>query len=259
MALHLDLAGRVALVPGGSGGIGSAVAAALAQAGADIAITCRRNRERAEWVADSARALGRRARVDAVDMTDRRAAAQWVGESIAELGRVDILANCVGYDGTFRLFAELPPEEWPGMMGQQFWAAVNACHAVLPHMIAQRAGRIISLGSDGAKVGQSGMALGNAGNAGVMGFSKSLARELARHAVTVNVVCAGPTEGPTLDALRSSGDTGARLIDAALRTIPLKRPGSAEELAAAFVFLASAQGGYITGQAISVSGGLTMS
>jgi 2-hydroxycyclohexanecarboxyl-CoA dehydrogenase len=257
--MNLDLSGQVALVPGGSGGIGGAVAAALAEAGADIAITCRRNRARAEAVADRARALGRRAIVSAVDMTDRPAVAQWVAESVAELGRVDILANCVGYDGTFQLFAELPPEEWQAMVGQQFWAPVNACYAVLGHMVARRSGRIISLGSDGAKVGQSGMALGNAANAGVMGFSKSLARELARHAITVNVVCAGPTEGPTLDALRSSGDTGAKLVDAAIRTIPMKRPGAAAELAAAFVFLASSQGGYITGQAISVSGGLTMS
>jgi 2-hydroxycyclohexanecarboxyl-CoA dehydrogenase len=257
--MHLDLSGQVALVPGGSGGIGSAVAAALAEAGADVAITCRRHRDRAEAVAEGARAQGRRARVSAVDMTDRLAVAQWVDDSVAELGRVDILANCVGTDGTFRLFAELPPEEWQAMVAQQFWAPVNACHAVLRHMVARRSGRIISLGSDGAKVGQSGMALGNAANAGIIGLSKSLARELARHAITVNVVCAGPTEGPTLDALRSSGDTGAKLVDAAIRTIPLKRLGAAAELAAAFVFLASAQGGYITGQAISVSGGLTMS
>jgi 2-hydroxycyclohexanecarboxyl-CoA dehydrogenase len=257
--MQLDLSGQVALVPGGSGGIGSAVAAALAEAGADLAITCRRNQERAEGVADRARALGRRVRVSAVDMADRAAAAQWVDDSVAELGKVDILASCLGYDGTFKLFAELPVEEWQHMMAQQFWAPVNACHAVIKHMVPRKSGRIICLGSDGAKVGQSGMALANAANAGIMGFGKSLARELARHAITVNVVCAGPTEGPTLDALRASGDTGAKLVDAAIRSIPMKRLGAAEELAAAFVFLASGQGGYITGQAISVSGGLTMS
>jgi 2-hydroxycyclohexanecarboxyl-CoA dehydrogenase len=257
--VNLDLSGQVALVPGGSGGIGSVVATALAQAGADIAITYRRNRARAEAVAEQARAAGRHVSIHEVDMGDRLAAAQWVDDSVAALGRVDILASCLGYDGTFRLFAELPPDEWQHMMAQQFWAPVNACHAVIRHMVPRKSGRIIALGSDGAKVGQSGMALGNAANAGIIGFSKSLARELARHAITVNVVCAGPTEGPTLDALRSSGDTGAKLVDAAIRTIPMKRPGAAEELAAAFVFLASTQGGYITGQAISVSGGLTMS
>jgi 2-hydroxycyclohexanecarboxyl-CoA dehydrogenase len=257
--MRLDLSGQVALVPGGSGGIGSGVALALAEAGADIALTYRRSGARAEDVAARAHALGRHASAEAVDVTDQKAVAAWVEQCAARFGRIDILASCTGYDGPFRLFAETPIEEWHRMIGQQFWAPIYAAHAVLPHFVKQKSGRLIFLGSDGAKVGQSGMALGNGGNAGVVGFAKSLAREVARHNVTVNVVCAGPTEGPTLDALRTSGETGPKLVEAAIRAIPMKRAGTAADIANAFVFLASSRGGFITGQAISVSGGLTMS
>jgi len=257
--MRLDLSGKVAVVPGGSGGIGSAVALALAEAGADVALTFRRHGARAEQVADRAHALGRRVTVEAVDVTDCRAMTHWVERCGAAFGSVDILASCTGYDGPFRLFAETPEEDWDGIIAQQLWAPVYASRAVLGHMAQQRAGRILFLGSDGAKVGQSGMALGNGGNAGVTGFAKSLAREVARDGITVNVICAGPTEGPTLDALRSNGETGPKLVEAAIRSIPMKRPGTANDIANAFVFLASEQGSFITGQAISVSGGLTMS
>jgi 2-hydroxycyclohexanecarboxyl-CoA dehydrogenase len=257
--VRLDLSGKVAVVPGGSGGIGSVVALALAEAGADVALTFRRNAARAEQVAEQARAAGRRVAVDPVDVTDRQAVTHWVERCAAAFGRVDILASCTGYDGPFRLFGETPEEDWDGIVAQQFWAPIYASRAVLSHMARQRAGRILFLGSDGAKVGQSGAALGNGGNAGVTGFAKSLAREVARNGITVNVVCAGPTEGPPLDALRTSGETGPKLIEAAIRSIPMKRPGTAADIANAFVFLASEQGGFITGQAISVSGGLTMS
>lgn len=253
-----DLSGRFALVPGGSGGIGSAVAEALLDAGADIAVSFRNNRERTERLKGYGESKGRKVSIRQVNAEDYSEVKRWVGETITEFGKIDILANCVGFDGTFSLFREQTPELWESMIGKQFWAGIYFAHCVVDHMIEQRWGRIISLGSDGAKVGQAGMAVGNAGGAGLIAFNKSLAREVARYGITVNAVCAGPTQTPALDRLRSTGDTGAKLVDAAIRTIPMKRPGDPRELGEAFVYLASDAAGFITGQAISVSGGLTM-
>lgn len=255
----MDLTGRFALVPGGSGGIGSHVAEVLAECGADIVVGYRSNAKRAEEVAAKARALGRKARAEQVDVTGYEAAKGWVDRCSAEFGKIDILATCVGwFEQGFSLFAGQRPEQWPAMMAQQFWAQIYLAHAVLPGMIERKVGRIITLGSDGAKAGQSGAAVANAGVGGVISFSKSLAREVGRYGITVNVVCPGPTETPVLDAMRSQSDVGTKLVEGAIKQIPLKRAGEAREIAAAFAFLASDGGSYITGQAMSVSGGLTM-
>jgi 2-hydroxycyclohexanecarboxyl-CoA dehydrogenase len=257
--VNMDLAGQVALVPGGSGGIGSHVAEVLAECGADIVVGYRSNAARAEEVAARARAHGRMARAEQVDVADYDAAKAWVDRSAAEFGRVDILATCVGwFEGGFSLFKDQHPAQWPAMIARQFWAQVYLAHAVLPIMMDRKAGRIITLGSDGAKAGQSGAAVANAGIGGVIAFSKSLAREVGRYGITVNVVCAGPTESPALETMRNQGDLGAKLVAGAIRAIPMKRPGDPREIGAAFAFLASPAGSYITGQAISVSGGLTM-
>lgn len=257
--MNMDLTGRFALVPGGSGGIGSHVAEVLAECGADIVVGYRSNAKRAEEVAAKARTLGRKARAEQVDVTTYGAAKGWVDRCSAEFGKIDILATCVGwFEQGFSLFTSQRPEQWPAMMAQQFWAQTYLAHAVLPGMIDRRVGRIITLGSDGAKAGQSGAAVANAGVGGVISLSKSLAREVGRYGITVNVVCPGPTETPVLNSMRSQGDVGAKLVEGAIKQIPLKRAGGAREVAAAFAFLASDGGSYITGQAISVSGGLTM-
>jgi 2-hydroxycyclohexanecarboxyl-CoA dehydrogenase len=132
-------------------------------------------------------------------------------------------------------------------------------HAVIFHMIERRYGRIVTVGSDSSKVGESGAAMSAAARAGNNAFSKSLAREVGRFGITVNTVCPGPTDTPILDALQSSGDTGEKLV-AKLKVLnAMKRIGTPQEVANAAVFLASDAASYITGQAISVSGGLTMS
>lgn len=257
--MDLDLSGQFALVPGGSGGIGSHVAEVLAECGADIVVGYHSNPTRAEQVVAKAQALGRRARAEKIDAADYGAVKAWVDRNAAEFGSIDILATCVGwFERGFSLFKDQTPEQWPPMIAQQFWAQVYLAHAVLPGMIARKAGRIITLGSDGAKGGQSGVAVACGGVAGVIAFSKSLAREVGRYGITVNVVCPGPTVTPVLELMLSQGDVGAKLVEGAIKHIPLKRAGEAREVAAAFAFLASAGGGYITGQALSVSGGLTM-
>jgi len=257
--MDMDLSGRIALIPGGSGGIGSHVAEVLAECGADIILGYHSNGTRAEEVVAKAKSCGRRARADRIDATNYDDVKRWVDGVAAEFGRVDILAICVGwFEVGFSLFMSQTPDMWPAMIGRQLWAQIYLAHAVLPHMVARQSGRIISLGSDGAKGGQSGVAVPCAGLAGVIGFTKSLAREVGRYGITVNVVCAGPTQTPVLDAMLARGDTGAKLVEGAIRNIPMKRAGEPREVAAAFAFLSSDAGSYITGQALSVSGGLTM-
>jgi 2-hydroxycyclohexanecarboxyl-CoA dehydrogenase len=253
-----DLSGRVALVPGASGGIGSAVAQMLAECGADVVLGFGSNRTRAVEVETAAAAMGRRVRLDQIDTSSFDAVTAWVQNVIGEFGRIDIVANCVGSHGHFQPFIEQMPAQWTEFTAQHFLSGVNLAHAVLSHMVQRRSGRIIYLSSDGAKTGQAGAAVSNGGNAAIIGFAKSLAREISRHGVTVNAVCPGPTRTPVLEQMISGGDVGAKLAEGAAKAIPMKRVGEPHEVAAAFAFLASDAASFITGQALSVSGGLTM-
>lgn len=205
------------------------------------------------------RKLRKAAKAEKLDASTYEAAKEWVERSIVEFGHVDILATCIGwFDRGFTLFKDQVPAQWPQMVAEQFWPHVFLTHALLPHLIHRGAGRIIALGSDGAKGGQSGVAIACAGNGGLISFSKSLAREVGRHGITVNVVCAGPTDTPALKTMLDNADLGSKLVEGAIRSIPLKRVGHPREVAAVFAFLASDAGGYVTGQALSASGGLTM-
>lgn len=256
----IDLTGRVALVPGANGNIGHEVARTLAACGCDVALTCHSKDDKAKEALDFARGLGRRARLDRLDAADLDAATAWVEDAIAEFGRADILANCVGWHSEqgFALLTERSPEIWRAVIDVQLMSFINLSYAVVRPMMERKAGRIMSVGSDGGKVGQSGAAVASAAHGGVIAFAKALAREAGRFGVTANVVCPGPTEGPTLEDLRRRDTVGARIVEEMIRRIPLKRAGSNQEIAATMAFLASEHGGYITGQAISVSGGLTM-
>jgi 2-hydroxycyclohexanecarboxyl-CoA dehydrogenase len=257
----IDLTGRVALVPGANGGIGSGVARIFAEGGCDLALSYRSGDEDARAALDFARGLGRRARLDRVDATDLAEVRRWVGDVQAEYGAIDVLASGVGAhaEGGFGLFSEQKPEGWRAVIETQLMSFITLAHAVIGPMIARKSGRILAIGSEGGKVGQSGAAVASAAHGGLIAFAKALAREVGRFGITVNIVCPGPTEGPTLEALRNQGTVGARIVEEMIRRVPMKRPGTARELAATMAFLASGEGGYITGQAISVSGGLTMS
>jgi len=199
-------------------------------------------------------------RLDKVDTADAEQARTWVASVLAEFAQIDILASCVGahLPQGFSLFVAQDPATWKGIIEGQLMSFIYLCRPVVEHMLARKAGRIIALSSDGGKVGESGVAVANAGNAGLIGFVKSLARETGRTGITVNAVCPGPVEGPTVEALRARGDTGSRIVEEMIRRVPMKRLGSAADIANAMVFLASDQAAYITGQAISVSGGLVM-
>jgi len=254
----VDLSGRVALIGGASGGVGSVVATVLAECGSDVALGCHNHPGPAEQVADQARKLGRQASLRRVDAAILEDAQRWANEVIAEHGHIDLLANCIGWPGKFELFKDQSPDTWHSALNAQLWPCINLSYAVLQHMLERGSGRMITLASDGAKLGTSGVAVATAAIGGQVAFYKSLARELARTGITVNAVCIGPTEGPILDKLLGQGDTGAKIVEAMVRGIPMKRLGKPREIANMFAFLASDEAAFITGQAISVSGGLTM-
>jgi NAD(P)-dependent dehydrogenase (short-subunit alcohol dehydrogenase family) len=254
------LTGKVALVPGASGGIGSAVAEVLAECGADVVLGYGSNHGRVQEVLAHAERLGRRAVARPLDATNPDAIKTWVDGAIAEFGRVHILANCLGWKGhtSFVLFRQQERSAWRQCVDIELMAAIYLSDAVIHHMVEHAYGRIVTVGSDSSKVGETGAAASSAARAGNNAFSKALAREVGRNGVTVNTVCPGPTDTPILDQLVSSGDTGQRIVQALVKSIPMKRIGTAREVANVVAFLASDAASYVTGQAISGSGGLTM-
>lgn len=256
----VDLTDRVAIVPGASGGIGSVVAQVLAECGANLFLGYGSNQDRVEEVLNYAQKLGRKVIARPLDAMDQGSIKSWVLASLQEYENVDILANCLGYKGhsSFTLFTEQRPNAWKECVDIELMAGIYLSDAVIHHMVERKYGRIITVGSDSSKVGESGAAASSAARAGNNAFSKALARETGRFGVTVNTVCPGPTATPILDKLASSGDTGEKIVGALVRSIPMKRIGTPREVANAVAFLASDAASYITGQAISVSGGLTM-
>jgi 2-hydroxycyclohexanecarboxyl-CoA dehydrogenase len=245
------LQGRVALVTGAGRGMGRAIAERLAAEGARVAVTDV-DRATAE---DTAAALGPAATAVHLDVTNPASVAAAVEKVAGVLGPVDVLVNNAGWDH-MAPFLETDPELWDRIIDINLKGTFNCARAVLPGMVERRSGRVVNISSDAGRVGSTGEAVYSAAKAGVVGFTKTLAREMARFRITVNVVCPGPTDTPLLDDLLGQGNE--RLIDALRRAIPLGRLGQPADVAAAVAFLASDDASFITGQTLSVSGGLTM-
>jgi len=251
-----QMAGKTVIVTGGGGGIGGATCRLFAERGAKVAVFDM-NLEAATKVAAEIEAAGGVATAFKCDITDRAAVDAAVAATEATLGPVDVLVNNAGWD-VFKPFVKTAPTEWEKLIAINLTGALHMHHAVLPGMAARKSGRIVNVASDAARVGSSGEAVYAACKGGLVALSKTLAREHARHGITVNVICPGPTDTALLAGVAEGAPNPEKLIEAFTRAIPLGRLGQPEDLARAIVFFGSDDASFITGQVLSVSGGLTM-
>ena len=257
-----DFKNQTVIVTGGGGGIGAATSRRFAQAGAQVAIFDR-DLAGAQKVVGEIVAAGGQAAAFACDITDRAQVDAAVAATIAQFGPIDVLVNNAGWD-VFKPFAKTVPAEWDKLVAINLIGPLHMHHAVLPGMVARskqdgwRGARIVNIASDAARVGSSGEAVYAACKGGVVAFSKTLAREHARHGITVNVVCPGPTETALFEGYKEGAGNPEKLEEAFRRSIPLGRIGQPQDLPGAILFFASADAAYVTGQVLSVSGGLTM-
>ncbi len=237
---------RVALVTGGAGGIGRAIVRELAAAG---------HRVVAGDIADSA--PDEAALAVHLDVTHSGSVDAAVTQVERELGPIEILVNTAGWD-EFRAFLESDEAFWDLIIELNYKGCLRVCRRVVPGMVEREYGRVVNISSDAARVGSSLEAVYAGAKAAQVGFGKTLAREVARRGVTVNSVCPGPTETPLLEGMLGAGEASAKMVEALRRAVPMRRLGRPDDVAAAVAFLTSDAAGYITGQTLSVSGGLTM-
>jgi 2-hydroxycyclohexanecarboxyl-CoA dehydrogenase len=242
---------RVALVTGGARGIGRAIALELAAAGCAVAV--------GDLLVDEAEAvaaeIGRNAIAVPLDITDGAAVAAAVASIGERLGPVDIAVNNAGWD-ELRPFLDTDEPFWDRVIDINYKGCLRVTKAVLPGMTERGWGRLVNIASDAGRVGSSLESVYAGAKGGVIAFTKTVAREVARSGVTANCVCPGPTRTPLLEGM--AGEGGDRFVDALTRAVPMRRLGEPEDIAAAVAFLASERAGYVTGQTLSVSGGLTM-
>jgi 2-hydroxycyclohexanecarboxyl-CoA dehydrogenase len=243
---------RVALVTGGTRGIGAAISKALKAAGYKVAASYAGNDAAAEKFKSETGIP-----VYKWDVSSFDACAAGVKQVEADLGPIDVLVNNAGWD-VFKPFTKTEPAQWDKLIAINLTGALHMHHAVLPGMAARKKGRIVNIASDAARVGSSGEAVYAACKGGLVSFSKTIAREHARHGITVNVVCPGPTDTALFADYKEGAGNPEKLVEAFTRSIPLGRIGQPGDLPGAIAFFASDDAGYVTGQVLSVSGGLTM-
>ena len=249
-------AGKVVVVTGGGGGIGGATCRAFAGEGAKVAVFDL-NLDAAGKVAAGIGRAGGVATAFACDIANRADVDAAVAAAQAKLGPIDVLVNNAGWD-VFRPFVKTEPAQWERLIAINLVGALHMHRAVLPGMAARKSGRIVNIASDAARVGSSGEAVYAACKGGLVAFSKTIAREHARHGITVNVVCPGPTDTALFAEYKEGAGNPEKLVEAFTRSIPLGRIGQPDDLPGAILFFASDDAAYVTGQVLSVSGGLTM-
>jgi 2-hydroxycyclohexanecarboxyl-CoA dehydrogenase len=248
--------GKVAVVTGGAGGIGAAICRRFGEEGASVAVFDI-NQDAAEAVAGTIREAGGAARAYAVDLTSQESVVAAVAGVEGELGPIDIMVNNAGWDraGTF---LDTDKDLWERIVAVNLYGPLYMHHAVLKGMVERGAGRVVNIASDAARVGSSGEAVYAFCKGGLVAFSKTMARELARKQISVNVVCPGPTDTALFREFCGEGEYGDKLRAGLARSIPFGRLGQPDDLPGIVVFLSSDDAAFITGQVISVSGGLTM-
>ena len=242
---------KVAFVTGSASGIGESIARRLSLEGLLVAVADR-DEERGKAVSESLSG----AMFVPVDVTSMASVTKAVDSVTDELGPIGILVNCAGGD-VVKPFVETDESLWYDLVELNFMGVLRCTRAVLPGMIERSAGRIVSIASDAGRVGSSGEAVYAGCKGGVIAFMKTVAREVARYGVTANTVCPGPTATPPVTKMLSEGSE--RYIEALKRSIPMRRLGEPEDIAAAVEYLVSDGAGYVTGQTLSVNGGLSMS
>ncbi len=247
---------RTVVVTGGGGGIGGATCRRFAAEGARVAVFDL-NADAAERVAAEIRATGGKAEAIRCDITNRADVDAAVAAAEQRLGPIDVLVNNAGWD-VFKAFTKTTSADWERLIAINLTGALHMHHAVLPGMAARKKGRIVNIASDAARVGSSGEAVYAACKGGLVAFSKTIAREHSRHGITVNVVCPGPTDTALFAEYKEGAGNPEKLMEAFTRSIPLGRIGQPDDLPGAIAFFASDDAAYITGQVLSVSGGLTM-
>jgi len=245
------LDGKVAIVTGASGGIGRAIAAALAAEGASIAAHYASNREAAETLVGTISEGGGKASSIQADLAEPEGAQRLVTATLEAFGKIDILVNNAGILRD-TLVLRMKDEDWQAVLDTNLSSAFYCTKAVLRELVRQRGGRIINIASVVAETGNAGQANYVAAKAGMIGFTKAVAREVASRGITVNAVAPGFVE------TRMTGHLSPEQVKMHLEQVPLGRAGKPEEIAAAVVFLASDDASYITGQVLNVDGGLVM-
>jgi 2-hydroxycyclohexanecarboxyl-CoA dehydrogenase len=242
-------------VTGGARGIGRAIALALAEQGRAVAIGDVESEDAAR-TAEEVISRGGRATAVHLDVTDRDSVMAGVEEAQGALGPIEVLVNNAGWD-ELRPFLETDESFWERVIEINYKGCLRVTRAALPGMVERGWGRIVNIGSDAARVGSSQESIYAGAKAAVIAFTKTIAREVARSGVTANAVCPGPTRTPLLEDM-ASGEEGEKLIASLERAVPMRRLGEPEDVAAAVAYLTSEAAGYVTGQTLSVSGGLTM-
>jgi 2-hydroxycyclohexanecarboxyl-CoA dehydrogenase len=250
----VKLAGKVAVVTGGASGIGRAIVEALAREGARVAVLDLNEAGARETVAALERAGGKGS-AHRVDVTDVAAVDAAIDTVAAREGGLHVLVSCAGWDKPMP-FVETTPDFWDKILAINLKGPIACTRAALRHMIKQESGKVVFIASDAGRVGSTGEAVYSAAKGGLIAFTKTIARETARHRINVNCVCPGPSDTPLFQ--NEFAAKSPKLAESLKRVIPWGRLGVPEDVAPAVVFLASEDAGFITGQTLSVSGGLTM-
>lgn len=251
-----ELKDKATIVTGGARGIGKGICTILAQQGANIVIADLLEKEALETVGEIEK-LGRKALFLKTDITSKAQVDQTVQKVVDTFGKVDILVNCAGWDSMMP-FIQSTPEFWEKVIGINYRGLLNFTHAALGHMIPKNYGKILNIASDAGRVGSMGESVYSGCKGATIAFTKTIARETARYKINVNCVCPGPTPTPLVDEMKAEGGIAAKVFQGMENIIPMRRMGGPEDIAYAVAFLVSDEANFITGQTLSVSGGLTM-
>ena len=250
----MNFDGKVAVVTGGGSGIGKEVALRLSRLGAKLVIVDI-NEEAGESVAAEIKGAGGDALAVKTDICDYDQVVKMAEAANERFGKIDVLVNNAAWD-RIQPFMDTTPDLWYRLLDINLKGTIHVSRAVLDFMIKQETGgSIVNVASDAAKVGSSGEAVYSAAKGGVMSFTKSIAREVARYKIRVNCICPGPTDTPLLAEIT---ETMPKIVDAIKKAVPMRALGKPEEQANAIIWIASDDASYITGQALSVNGGLNM-